>query len=205
MNKIRYDCQLFPNVLQQLTIVSYCRVKCHFDNESDLTIHVRGPNYSSSTYSISWLLIPSSLASAGHEHPWPWLCRMDKSYIRGDFNYPLHVNVEQWHKLYSWSRVGIWNVNVRGRQHWFSTYERMFLWKCRRFRDRKYIDLSGRHLALGMETRNRKEYLWWIAWSHRKPNYSGGILQLFVALDGLAVARASCATRYESLFSLTCN
>ena len=34
-------------------------------------------------------------------------------------------------------------LTVCGQQHWFSTHERMFLWKCRRFRDRKCLDLRG--------------------------------------------------------------
>ena len=34
-------------------------------------------------------------------------------------------------------------LTVRGRQHSFSTHERMFLWKCRRFRDRKCLDPRG--------------------------------------------------------------
>ena len=32
---------------------------------------------------------------------------------------------------------------VRGQQHWFSTHERMFLWKCLSFWDRKCLDLRG--------------------------------------------------------------
>ena len=32
---------------------------------------------------------------------------------------------------------------VRGRQHSFSTHERVFSWKCQSFWDRKYLDLRG--------------------------------------------------------------
>ena len=34
-------------------------------------------------------------------------------------------------------------LTVRGQQHSFSTHERMFLWKCQSFWDRKYLDLRG--------------------------------------------------------------
>ena len=34
-------------------------------------------------------------------------------------------------------------LNVRGQRHFFSTHERIFLWKCQGFLDKKYLDLSG--------------------------------------------------------------
>ena len=34
-------------------------------------------------------------------------------------------------------------ITVRGQQHSFSTHERLFLWKCQRFWDRKRLDLRG--------------------------------------------------------------
>ena len=34
-------------------------------------------------------------------------------------------------------------LTVRGQQHSFSTHERMFLWKCQSFWDRKCLDLRG--------------------------------------------------------------
>ena len=34
-------------------------------------------------------------------------------------------------------------LTVRGQEHWFSTHERMFLSKCRRFGKRQYHDLKG--------------------------------------------------------------
>ena len=42
--------------------------------------------------------------------------------------------------LFIWSKINIWNV--RGQHHSFSTHERMFLWKCQSFWDRKCLDLS---------------------------------------------------------------
>ena len=38
-----------------------------------------------------------------------------------------------------WSEM----LTVRGQQHSFSTHERMFLWKCQSFWDRKCLDLRG--------------------------------------------------------------
>ena len=34
-------------------------------------------------------------------------------------------------------------LTVRGQQHSFSTHDRVFLWKCQSFWDRKYLDLRG--------------------------------------------------------------
>ena len=62
-----------------------------------LTLNVRGgPSYLGLTRSISWLLMPWLLTSPGHQQPWYWLCRICKpwSYLRKDFKYPCHINVE---------------------------------------------------------------------------------------------------------------
>ena len=44
--------------------------------------------------------MPWTLESPGHQHPWYWLYRIGKflSYIRKDFNYLGHFNVEKWYK-----------------------------------------------------------------------------------------------------------
>ena len=42
-------------------------------------------------------------------------------------------------------------LNVRGQQHSFSTHERVFLWKCRRFWDRKCLDLRGNIIIICSE------------------------------------------------------
>ena len=44
---------------------------------------------------------------------------------------------------YFWSKLTFDMLTVRGQQHSFSTHERMFLWKCRSFWDRKCLDLRG--------------------------------------------------------------
>ena len=66
-----------------------------------LTLNVPGPSYLGLTRSISWLLMPWLLASPGHQQPWCWLCRIGRflSYLRKDFNYLPHINVEKWHKM----------------------------------------------------------------------------------------------------------
>ena len=53
------------------------------------------------TRSISWLLMPWLLISPGHQQPWFWLCRIGRllSYLRKDFKYLRHINVEKWHKM----------------------------------------------------------------------------------------------------------
>ena len=62
---------------------------------------VRGSSYLSLTRSISWLLIPWLLTSPGHQQPCYWLCRIcrSRSYLRKDFKYLCHINVELWHKM----------------------------------------------------------------------------------------------------------
>ena len=59
-----------------------------------LTLDLRGPNYNvvqHSKYHGCWY----------HQQPWYWQCRIGKSlfYLRKDFSYLSHVNVEQWHEM----------------------------------------------------------------------------------------------------------
>ena len=65
------------------------------------TLNVRGPSYLGLTRSISWLLMPWLLTSPGHQQPWYWLYRICRSfsYLRKDFKYLCHINVEEWHKM----------------------------------------------------------------------------------------------------------
>ena len=46
---------------------------------------------------MPWLLL-----LPGPQQPWCWLCRIGRSlsYLKRDFNYLCHVNVEEWHKMY---------------------------------------------------------------------------------------------------------
>ena len=66
-----------------------------------ITLNVRGPSYLGLTRSISWLLMPWLLTSPGHQQPWYWLYRICRSlsYLRKDFKYLCHINVEEWHKM----------------------------------------------------------------------------------------------------------
>ena len=83
---------------------------------NELTLDVRGPSYLLDSRSISWLLMPWLLASPGHQHPWYWPCRIGRSvpYLRKDFNYLCHINVEEWHKMWiyvyvpSRARINSW-------------------------------------------------------------------------------------------------
>ena len=63
---------------------------------NELTLNVRGPSYLGLTRSISWLPMPWLLTSPGHQQPWYWLCSICRSwsYLRKDFKYMCHVNVE---------------------------------------------------------------------------------------------------------------
>ena len=66
-----------------------------------LTLNVQGPSYLHLTRSILWLLMPWLLTSPGHQQPWYWLYRICRSlsYLREDFKYLCHINVDKWHKL----------------------------------------------------------------------------------------------------------
>ena len=63
---------------------------------NELTLSVRGPSYLGLTRSISWLLMPWLLTSPGHQQSWYWLCRIGRfvTYLRTNFNYLCHINVE---------------------------------------------------------------------------------------------------------------
>ena len=77
----------------------------HFENKMSkcifLTLNMRGPSYLGLTRSISWLLMPWLLTSPGHQQPWCWLYRICRylSYLRKDFKYLCHINVEEWHQM----------------------------------------------------------------------------------------------------------
>ena len=74
-----------------------CKIHYVFQTKlSMLTLNVRGPSYLGLTRSISWLLMPWLLTSPGHQQPWYWLCRICRSwsYLRKDFKYMCHINVE---------------------------------------------------------------------------------------------------------------
>ena len=66
-----------------------------------LTLSVWGPSHIGLIWSISWLLMPWLLLSPGHQQPWYCLCGIAQSwsFMRNDFNYLGHVNVEVWHEM----------------------------------------------------------------------------------------------------------
>ena len=73
-------------------------IDCLVNDFSFLTLNVRGPSYLGLNRSISWLLMPWLLTSPGHQQPCYWLymiCR-SLSYLRPDFKYLCHINVEGW-------------------------------------------------------------------------------------------------------------
>ena len=80
--------------------------------------NVWGPSYLGLTRSISLLLMPWLLASPGHQQPWYWLCRLDRSlsYLRKDFNDLCHINVEEWHKMYIYVMFPLKNLARKGYQ-----------------------------------------------------------------------------------------
>ena len=69
--------------------------KLHF-HPPPLTFNVRWPSFSGLTEYISWLLMPWPVMSPWHQHPLYWLWRIGRAsfYIRNDFKYLCHVNVE---------------------------------------------------------------------------------------------------------------
>ena len=76
------------------TPVGLCFVWCH-----------NGPIWGAVQYRISD-------TSPGHQQPWYWLYRIcwSFSYLRKDFKYLCHINVEEWHKL--WIYVFVPSENI---------------------------------------------------------------------------------------------
>ena len=66
-----------------------------------LNPYVQGPK--SIWFNIVKIKVADALAPcvARHQRPWYWLCRIGKflCYLRKDFKYLRHVNVEEWHKM----------------------------------------------------------------------------------------------------------
>ena len=97
-----HQCEMQYNIRALQFIFSNTTAEVHtFSAHKYLTLNMRGLNYLCSTRSISWLLMPLLLSSPGHQQPWHWLCRIGRSlsYLRMDFNYLCHINVEEWHKM----------------------------------------------------------------------------------------------------------
>ena len=85
-------CAVSEYYIQLLSIYIFCN--CH------LTLNVRGgPSYLGLIRSISWLLMPWLLTSPGHQQPWYWLYKRSFSYLRKDFKYLCHINVDEGHKM----------------------------------------------------------------------------------------------------------
>ena len=65
--------------------------------DETLNLNVQESSYLGLTRSISWLLMPWLLSSPWHQQPWYCLCRIGRSlsYLRKDFNYLCHINVEE--------------------------------------------------------------------------------------------------------------
>ena len=62
---------------------------------------------------------------------------------------------------YFWTKLTFEMLTVRGKQHSFSTHERMFMWKCQSFSDRKCLDLRGTrtpNLRIHAECSNHLSY-----------------------------------------------
>ena len=82
--------------MRKICFKNYCTSPGGHPGANVLTLNVRGPSYLGLTRSISWLLMPWLLTAPGHQQPWYWLCRlcMSWSYLRKDFKYLCHINVE---------------------------------------------------------------------------------------------------------------
>ena len=81
---------------------------------------------------MPWLLVLT-----GHQQPWYWLFEIGRSlsYMRKDFNYLCHVNVEQWHKMWiyfcsseKFSIQNVWILRMIS-QHWFGI-QIIMAWCC---------------------------------------------------------------------------
>ena len=61
-----------------------------------LTLNMRGQSNLCLTRSISWLMMPWLLTSPGHQQQWYWLWRICRSwsYLRKDYKYLCHINME---------------------------------------------------------------------------------------------------------------
>ena len=90
-----------PSITNTSFKIIYIRFQSNLPRVNELTLNVRGPSYLGLTRSVSWLLMHWLLTSPGHQQPWYWLCRIGRflSYLRKDFKYLRHTNVEKCHKM----------------------------------------------------------------------------------------------------------
>ena len=94
---------------------------CLFMEGPGLTLNVRGPSYLGLTRSISWLLMPWLLTSVAMILLYR-MCR-SFSYLRKDFKYVCHINVEEWHEMQISIYVSSKNLARKG-----STYSSFNMW-----------------------------------------------------------------------------
>ena len=86
----------------------WCHIPSQWSNNGDefaahlvmkisLTLNMWEPSYLGLTRTISCLLMPWLLVSPGHQQPWYWQCSTGRIlfYLRKDFNYLCHINVEE--------------------------------------------------------------------------------------------------------------
>ena len=76
-----------------------------------ISIHLQlKPEYSKTTGSIPWQLMPWLFVPSGDHQPWYWICRVKKSFpsIWKSFNYQYHVSAEKWRKMQIYFEV-YWN------------------------------------------------------------------------------------------------
>ena len=96
------------NMLFQIPCETPASEKCSFLFQMDIVCNPVGhkpltyrDRVIGFTRSISWLLMLWLLSLPGHQHPWywPWWISKSLSYLRKNFNYLCHTNVEKWHKM----------------------------------------------------------------------------------------------------------
>ena len=84
-----YCADIFPNVTE--ATLPWVDI-----SHSWLILLVQRPKYSNRIRSIWWPTMPWSLELSGHQQPWYWLCRINRSLssMMKDFNYLYHFSVK---------------------------------------------------------------------------------------------------------------
>ena len=87
-----------------------------------------GLQYFGKIRSIPWLLMPWQRKEPGHQQPWYWLCRINRSLssMRQDVNHLHHLSVDKWQKTQIYSMFLPYNSTgnkwIKSSEIWSYTY-----------------------------------------------------------------------------------
>ena len=91
--------------------------------------------------------MPWLLASPGHQQPWYWLCRKDRSlsYPRRNFNYLCYISVEEWQKCKYMFMFSLKTLARKGLSLLYTGDAGIFIYQCAKISTNHSLNRSLAH------------------------------------------------------------